>query len=303
MLPKVVIPLAALALCALPAAMFAEPPKDRPRGPYEVPLLPRIELLKILGAGQRPLVTDYFWLQAIQSAGKGAQLMTKERWLDLYYYADLVTDLDPKFKKVYVFAGTAIPTNLGRERYVNVDEGLKILKKGMDAFPQDPYIAFYYAVNLSYLKKQHREAAGILAQVARMPNAPPQTGEIATRLLAVNGDFEAAMSLITAAERTEKDPKIRETLKRRRIEVLQERVLQKVDEAIEAYKKDYGGKLPEQGLTELLRQGYLDAPPADPMRGIIYIGTDGKAYSSAAEERYIAVDSDYKRRKKYGDNQ
>lgn len=295
-------PVAALALCAVPAVHFATPPHDPPRGPYQVPLLPRLEFLKVIGAGQGPLITDYFWLQAIQAAGRGGQSLERTRWLDLYYYSDLVTDLDPKFKKVYVYAGTAIPTNIGRETYVNVDEGMAILKKGMTTFPDDWEIGFYYGVNLSYLKKQHHEAAQVLARVARLPGAPHYVDEIASRLLAVEGDFNAAFALVDAAAETATDPKVKKTFEERRTEIAQEAVLQKVDHAIQAFQQDHGGELPKGGLSELQDEHYLDEVPPDPMRGIIYIGTDGRAYSTAAEERFVAVDADYRRHQKYGDD-
>src|SRR5687767_7134254 len=106
---------------------LSAPPREPPRGPYQAPLLPRIELLRVLGAGNVSLVADYYWLQAIQATGKAGTSTEATRYLDLFYYADLVTDLDPKFHKVYTFSGNTIPTNLGRETWVNTAEARKIL--------------------------------------------------------------------------------------------------------------------------------------------------------------------------------
>ena len=171
-----------LVICLLglgTVAALSEPPRDPPRGPYRAPLLPRLEMLKVLGAGQRSLVTDYYWLQAIQAAGRGSESMDPTRYLDLFYYADLVTDLDPKFHKVYAYAGNTIPTNLGRETWVNTVEARKILEKGVKNFPEDSDLRVFLAYNLSYYFGEHAAAAEHLRIAATLPNTSKFVPEFA----------------------------------------------------------------------------------------------------------------------------
>lgn len=283
-------------------AVLSEPPRERDRGDYRPPLLPRIELLRVLGAGQMQLVTDYFWLQAIQSMGSAGNSFEKERYLDVYYYSDLVTDLDPKFYKVYAFAGNAVPTNLGRETHVNVDEGIHILEKGARQFPNDWQINFYYASQLGYLKKEHAKAAEIFARTAKMPGAPPYVAEIASRLLAVHGDFEQAAELVNIAAAHEMDPDTRGILERRKLELEQERMLQRVDAAIARFR-EREGRLP-QSVQELVKHRDLERIPYDPMMGDIIIKEDGRAYSTASI-RLEPMDYERRRKQKYesGDQQ
>lgn len=269
-------------------AALSEPPRDPPRGPYQAPLLPRIEMLRVLGAGQRSLVTDYYWLQAIQAAGAGGHSLEPTRYLDLFYYADLVTDLDPKFHKVYMFAGNTIPTNLGRETWVNTTEARKILEKGVKNFPEDSTLRLYLAYNLSYFHKEHAAAAEHLRIAASLPNVNKFVPELASRLLAFNRRFDAALALAESFRDNETDPELRQLFDERVQEIYREKVLVQVDDAVAAFQKREG-RLP-QGLSELVAKGDLPRMPVDPMGGVISIGPDGRSTSTSATLRLEPVD-------------
>jgi hypothetical protein len=257
---------------------LSEPPRDPPRGPYQAPLLPRLEMLRVVGAGQRSLVTDYYWLQAIQAAGRGSESKDPTRYLDLFYYADLVTDLDPKFHKVYQYAGNSIPTNLGRETWVNTVEARKILEKGVKNFPQDADLRLFLAYNLSYFFGEHAAAAEHLRVAATLPNSNKYVPEFASRMLAFNRRFDAALALVESFRDNETDPELRQMFEERVNEIHLEQVLVKVDDAIAAYKKREG-HLPSK-MSELLEKGDLAAIPSDPMGGAIAFNEEGRSYSS-----------------------
>jgi hypothetical protein len=269
-------------------AALSEPPRERPRGPYRAPLLPRIEMLRVLGAGQRSLVTDYYWLQAIQAAGRGGESTDPTRYLDLFYFADLVTDLDPKFEKVYLYAGNTIPTNLGRETWVNTTEARKILEKGVRNFPQNSSLRLFLAYNLSYFHNEHAAAAEHLRIAATLPNVDKYVPEIATRLLAYNRRFDAALALVESFRDNEEDPEMRQLFEERVQEIYREKVLIQVDDAIAAFKKREG-RLPT-ALSELVEKGDLPSIPADPMGGVIFITPEGRSSSTSSSMRLEPVD-------------
>jgi hypothetical protein len=270
-------------------AALAEPPRERPRGPYRAPLLPRIEMLRVLGAGQRSLVTDYYWLQAIQAAGRGGENLTDPtRYLDLYYYSDLVTDLDPKFEKVYLYSGNTIPTNLGRETWVNTTEARKILEKGVKNFPNNSSLRLFLAYNLSYFHNEHALAAEHLRVAATLPNVDKYVPEIATRLLAFNRRFDAALALVESFRDNETDPEMRQIFEERVQEIYREKVLIQVDDAIAAFKKREG-RLPTQ-LSELVDKGDLAKFPTDPMGGVIIITPEGRAATNTSKLRLEPID-------------
>ncbi|HLL03689.1 MAG TPA: pilus assembly protein [Myxococcaceae bacterium] len=270
-------------------AALAEPPRERPRGPYRAPLLPRIEMLRVLGAGQRSLVTDYYWLQAIQAAGRGGENLTEAtRYLDLFYYSDLVTDLDPKFEKVYLYAGNTIPTNLGRETWVNTTEARKILEKGVKNFPNNSSLRLFLAYNLSYFHNEHALAAEHLQVAAQLPNTNKYVPEIASRLLAYNRRFDAALALVESFRDNETDPEMRQMFEERVLEIHRERVLIKVDDAIASFKKREG-RLPTR-IFELVEKGDLPELPADPMGDVIIITPEGRSATNTSQVRLEPVD-------------
>ncbi len=284
-------PLVTLALMFAGLGMvvsLAEPPREPPRGPYQAPLLPRIELLRVLGAGNISLVADYYWLQAIQATGKGGSSTEATRYLDLFYYADLVTDLDPKFHKVYTFSGNTIPTNLGRETWVNTAEARKILEKGVKHFPEDSTLRLYLAYNLSYFFKEHAAATEHLRVAATLPNVDRFVPEIASRMLAYNRHFDAALEMVKSFRDNETDPDMRQRFEERIQEIHREQVLIQVDDAIAAFKKREG-RLPDK-LSELVSKGDLAEVPVDPMGGIIYIAEDGRSASTSSVLRLEPID-------------
>lgn len=272
-------------------AMLSGPPSEPPRGPHQAPLLPRLEFLHLIGAGQRSLVADYFWLQAIQTMGEIGHLSMAERpqrYLDLFYYADLITDLDPDFRKVYTFAGNAVPTNLGRETWVNTHEARKLLEKGVARFPNNPELRLFLAYNVSYFHGEHALAAEHLSYAARLPDAPAVIGEMASRLLAHTGHFDTALQLAQSFYESDQDPVMHEIFKQRLQEIQRERVLQQVDAAIKAFETREGRRPKE--LRELVDRGDLPALPVDPMGGVIYVGEDGRSQSTSSKLRLEPID-------------
>lgn len=269
-------------------AALSEPPRDPPRGPYQAPLLPRIELLRVIGAGQQSLVADYYWLQAIQATGRGGSSREATRYLDLFYYADLVTDLDPKFHKVYMFAGNTIPTNLGRETWVNTKEARKILEKGVKNFPEDSTLRLYLAYNLSYFFGEHAAAAEHLRIAATLPTVDKFVPEIASRLLAFNRRFDAALALAESFRDNETDPDMRKVFEERVKEIQREQVLVQIDDAIAAFKQKEGR--PPSAPSELVTKGYLSSISPDPMGGVIYIDENGRSASTSSILRLEPID-------------
>jgi len=50
---------------------------------------------------------------------------------NLYAYGEFLTDLDPRFFHAYYFLALATPYLVGRDRYVNGDLALKLVRKGI----------------------------------------------------------------------------------------------------------------------------------------------------------------------------
>ncbi|WP_338864190.1 pilus assembly protein PilG [Myxococcus stipitatus] len=244
------------------------------------PILPRAGFLRALFKAQLGLVTDYFWVMTINRVGAARSLSD---YRDIYYYADLTTDLDPRFSKVYSFAGITIPIQLRREEYANVELSSRILRKGLVNTPEDKRIHFQLAYNLIFFERRYREAAAIIEELSREPGAPEWYSGLATRLYAQAGDFDTSLGLAQMMRDGAEDEETRAYYERRVNEILQEQVLQEVDKAIQKYKARAGE--PPATLEAVVAAGDLRELPADPLGGQLFLGQDGRAYSSASRFR------------------
>jgi hypothetical protein len=267
-----------LSICVV--AAFARPPAKEVRGEHRSPLLPREEFLHLIGASNQQLVADYFWIQAIHAVGAA---QTAAEYRDIFFYADLVTDLDPAFKFVYRFCGPAIPLNMGREVWVNTLESTQLLEKGVQAHPKDVLLRILLAYNLSYYHKNYRYAASLVEETAKLPGAPRYLNALATRLYAQSGDIDAGLALAHSIYNTAEDPETREAFDRRIKELQLERILRQIDSAVAAYAKREG-HLPAQ-VQELVKWGDLPALPSDPLGGDLTLATDGHSQSTALARR------------------
>ncbi len=257
------------------------PPEKTSAGqPHEPPLLPRASLLRIAGRAFLPLVADYYWLAAIQATGKAN---TEAEYRDVADYAQLITDLDPDFAYVYQFAGVVVPFNRGRETWMNTRESTAILEKGVARFPKAPFLRTLLAYNLSVFHKEYARAAQMLQEAALLPGAPGYLPLLATRLYAQAGAFEAASAFANQFAASAEDPGTRAAFQRRTKEIELERILQTLDGKVAAFR-ERTGRLPE-GLKELVSSGDLAAIPDDPLEGEIYLGTDGRTYSTSQSHR------------------
>ncbi len=275
-LPALLVGLVSL----LSLALLATPPRKPPRGPHQEPLLPRQELLYMAGRGHLQLVADYFWLQVIQATGSARKA---EEYRDVYGYADLTTDLDPKFAFVYPFAAGVLPTNLGRETWVNTEESTRLLRKGLPLFPNSLEMNVLLAYNLSSFHQQYKEAAQVLEHASTLPGAPSYLPALATRLYAQSGEVEAGLALAQSLADSAQDPSTRETFLQRIRELELEAELRRVDAAIGEYRQQFGVAPPD--IQTLLWLGFLMEPPNDPQGGGFYIGHDERAYAETQNRR------------------
>jgi tetratricopeptide (TPR) repeat protein len=259
-------------------------PPARSKREHESPLLPRPELLRVLGNAQRHMLADYYWVLTTEATGRAS---SRHEYRDIADYAEIVSELDPKFRYIYVFAGVSVPYNLGRETWVNTEESTRILSKGFLLFPDYVYLRILLAYNLSYFHQRYKQAADVLRDTLELPRAPSYLSALATRLYAQAGAIDAGLSLAQSLFQNAPDPSTREAFERRTKELLLERELQRMDKAVEAFRKQKG-RLPATAL-ELISAGVIHEIPSDPLGGTIVIGSDGRSYSTVAENRRLEV--------------
>jgi hypothetical protein len=273
-LPLLLLPAGLLSVVLL-AAPPAPPLREKDR-----PLLPRPGLLRTLFKSQLGLVADYYWILTLNRIGAAS---TPAEYRDVYYYADLTTDLDPRFRYPYLFGGIATAVHVRAGRYANTAESTQLLRKGVANLPDDAQLKFQLAHNLMYFEKKYKEAADIIQELAQRPGAPDWYGALATRLYAQAGDFNASVTLTLALRDNAEDEETRAFYDQRLREIAQEQALRVLDAAISRYQQREG-KLPD-ALEALVATGDLNELPEDPLGGRFYLAQDGRSYSTASKFR------------------
>jgi hypothetical protein len=275
------LPAVVTGLCGLIALfLLATPPRKPPRGPHQEVLLPRQDVLRLIGRGYIQLIADYLWIQLVQTAGRA---VTAEEYRDIYPYADLITNLDPHFDMVYRFAAGALPTNIGRETWVNTAESTRLLRKGLRFFPDDLKMNMLLAYNLSTFEKNYQEAAQVTERAARLPGAPAYLPQLATRLYAQAGEVDAGLALAQSLLDSAEDEPTRQLFEQRIRDLEMEAELRRVDAAIADFRETFG--VPPPDVDTLSWLGFLPVPPHDPQGGGFFIGHDGRAYSRTQQRR------------------
>lgn len=269
--------LVGLAAAALAASTARPPAKVTGRG--QAPLLPREEWVRIFAAGHLNSAADVVWLQLIQQVGAAAQ---PEEYKWVLPYAQLSTRLDPDQVTVFRTAALTIPQNVGREVWVNCDEGRTIALAGLERFPHDPYLLQALAHIYLYCDRDYRKAADTLKLLGQTPGAPDYISQLATRLYAQAGDFDEGLELAQTLMESAGDPSAKAFFEKRVQEILLERELQRVDAAVMQYWRRENK--PPARLEDLMPTD-LSPPPVDPLGGSVYLDDYSRARSTSSKFR------------------
>ena len=234
--------------------------------------LPDGKVLRVLALGFDRLLADAFWLRTVYYVGD--ERSHAAGYPAAARLAQLVTDVDPSFRTVYVTMSGAVSALAG-----DPDGAIELLRKGVQHV--DYWKLNFLLGTLYFLEKQDYARAAeqirIAADKARAnPMAPPYLPLLASRLYASAGDPETALLFIQARLREEREEATRQALERRYGSLWIERDLQRIDGAIAAYIGQHG-RAPA-GIGALVAAGFLEREPLDPQGGPYRI-EDGRAVS------------------------
>lgn len=272
-----------IGLIAILALFVTLRPPVRPMtkgGVHLPPLLPRPALLESVGAGYLNLIADYFWVQTLQAVSLAN---TPSEYRDIYDYATLVTELDPRFEPVYMFAGATIPVQDRQGRWYNTEESTELLELGVRRFPNQLTMRILLSYNLANFRHNYRGAAENLIEASKLPRAPSYLPALATRLYAQAGDFDAGLALARSIRDSTQDTTTHDLFDHRVKELELERILRGLDDLLKQYQARFGH--PAGALVELVHAGMLERLPADPLGGTLEIGSDGRSRSTAESKR------------------
>ncbi len=220
--------------------------------------LPPGDYLKAAVLGYEQVVADLLWLQTIQAMGE--RKVTNEAGHWIYRALDVITTLDPKFVYVYEAGSMALTTMV-----VLPEESNRLLEKGITHNPQVWRLPFLLGFNYYFELHDDVQAAKYLADAARLPGGPAYLAPLAARLYVSARTPEVAIDFLGHLYEQATDENVKGVLERRLKEVLVERDLQLLEEAISRYR-ERSKRAPER-LEDLVGPGLLRALPREPFGG------------------------------------
>jgi len=287
---SVALPVAAVVtLCALAAASAGLRSRaDRLRPPavetqLEVPPFPA-ELTQPFSFGFSSVLADAMFLEAIQVFGGRRQNLTlaegapdDRRLARLLEYA---TDLDPKFRGAYRFAGYAMPRATLDGRVANAIPTEQILQRGVRERSDDWQIPFVLGYVQAFYLGEIEQAAKNLAQAARLPGAPRYLGLLANRLTIQGGDLDAAEAMARTMAEQANEEKTQAEWQTRLLDLRMERDIRAIEAAMKRFR-GRTGRDPDS-VSDLVRSGDLPSVPVEPHGpGQAYVIENGTVSSTA----------------------
>jgi hypothetical protein len=221
-------------------------------------LLPNGEFVKAMVLGYHHVAADLLWLNIVQVLGERDVRLADYEWL--YHALNVVTSLDPHYAYAYDVGGVILAELAGR-----VDRSNALLEKGMTANPGAWRLPFQLGFNAFFHQQDYVRAADYMAIAARLPGRPAYVPELAARLYVEGQQPALALDFLDVMERQTDDVQVLARLERRKAEVIVERDLTLLEEAVQRYTARTGER--PQTFEALIQAGDLAALPVEPFGG------------------------------------
>lgn len=238
----------------------------------ELAQLPKGEYLKPALLGYQHLGADMFWLRLLQVVGKKRNSEDEYEWI--YHALDVITTLDPQYSYAYYVGGNILGDLAKRPDLSN-----RLLVKGADANPEVWYIPFLLGYNHYFLLGDPAKGAEYTMRAAALPDRPAYLPGLATRLAAEAGNPDTALAFLEARIHETQDPEMRQFFVNRMREVIIERDLRVLEDAVQTYLM-YRRTLP-MTLRDLITAGILPMLPEEPFGGTYQLDSKSGAVSSS----------------------
>jgi tetratricopeptide (TPR) repeat protein len=240
--------------------------------PFDVLHVPAGKAARWLALGHRGLLSDLYWLDAVQYIGEPRA--DARGWDKLYPLLDLVTDLDPRHGYAYQTGGIVLSA-AGR-----LEESNRILQKGMERGPRSWAFPYYVAFNYWFYLGDYAAAAWYADIAARTPGASPNVSHLAVALASKSGSPDLALDMLAELRHAVKDEATSARLDEQVKLATLERDCQVLERAAARFEAERGR--PIRSLAELLESGYLSRIPPDPFGGSYQWHADEKQVRSSA---------------------
>jgi hypothetical protein len=206
--------------------------------------IPKAKSIRPFLLGHEAFLADLVWIRTVGYFGDEFYGRGNYRYLE--GLLEFVTDLDPRFEKVYIWAGAILMYRGGSISREKIVASTKILEKGWRTIQNDPVgwrhipeywmipqmIGFNYAIEL----KDKKRGAPYIAAAGRIPGSPEMYKTWAATLYKKAGDWDEGI-------RTLEDMLAVETLQSQLKTVEGEGVKEKIRANLQHYyARLYGGE-------------------------------------------------------------
>jgi len=199
--------------------------------------VPQPEQARFSALGFDSLISDAYWLQAIQIVGTEVRDIGDKSTL-VARLIDLVTTLDPWVGHPYRFAAVWLTESIEAVQASN-----RLLERGIAYHPDEWRNRHYLGFNHFYYLGDDTTAAEILEPAVSMHKAPRYLGALVAKLRMKAGSLDTAATFLTGlAASTEDEYKRAEYLKALD-EIETERRARFIDRARAEYQRRHGGDL------------------------------------------------------------
>jgi len=214
-----------------------------------------------LALGFDDLLSDLYWIRAIQYYGRARLLRSSEARYDLLYpLLDLTTSLDPRFRVAYNFGSFFLaepaPGGAGRP-----DLAIRLLEKGMAANPH----RWEYPHDIGFVYYRHGEyvrAAEWFRRAAQVPGATNWLEPLAATTLATGGDVRSSRLLWQNVMATSEHQWLRDQGRKALLQLDAVDQKRQLEQLTAEYERRHGD--PPPTWEHLMRDGALRALPRDP---------------------------------------
>jgi hypothetical protein len=221
--------------------------------------VPNPESVRLASVGFDAVISDYYWLQALQLVGgdRGDSSQKAETIAELI---DVVTTLDPWVGHPYRFAAVWLTDS---ER--NVRRANHLLERGIAHAPLDWRNRYHLGFNHFYYLGENLRAADIFEEALPLPGVPRYLGPLVARLRLNLGGLEMAGQFLAELADSTSDEFSRAEYLKALDEISTERFARILDTAREEYRRRHGRDISAvselvAGPDPILRR----LPPAHP---------------------------------------
>lgn len=221
--------------------------------------VPRPEHARLSSLGFDAVLSDYYWLQAIQILG-AERAGIGDRAPLLGRLIDVVTTLDPWVGHPYRFAAVWLTDSLESVRQAN-----RLLERGIAYHPEDWRNRHYLGFNHFFYLGDDATAADVLETAVGLPRAPRYLASLVAKLRLQRDGLDTAATFLTELAASTPDEYARAEYLKALDEIEVERHARFLDQARETHRERAGrdiGRVEDLLLGE--RPVLRALPPAHP---------------------------------------